>query len=116
MELETKLLLIDLIPHIPNGWQEAFLVVGAVLGAIMLVYAVFIEQEHRQDIIRMLGAGGLFVYALYIHDAFFAIAMGAVALASAVEFAEIMLGLHKHGPEDLKRYKQLWHIKKQPKS
>lgn len=110
MDLSTKILLIDLIPSLPATWGNAFLVMSAAVGTVLLVYAVFIEQEYRQDIIRMLGAGGLFVYALAIENVFFMIAMGAVALASAIEFVEIMMGLHKHNKEDLKRYKKMWRI------
>lgn len=99
------------IPTMPSSVGEIFLILGAFLGIILLVYAVFIEQEHRQDIVRMLGAGGLLVYAIYIQNTVFTIAMAAVALASAVEFVEILLGLHKHGQEDLKKYKKMWKLK-----
>ena len=105
-------LLLNFLPNLPQSWQGMFLLVGAIIGTIMLVYAVFIEQEHRQDLIRMLGAGGLLVYAVFIEDIFFIIAMGAVALASLVEFIEILTGLHRHGREDLKKYKKLWRVKK----
>lgn len=101
-----------IIPTLPASLAEIFIYVGAYLGIILLVYAVFIEQEHRQDIIRMLGAGGIFIYGLYIENTILCIAMGAIALASLVEFLEILFGLHKHGPEDLKKYKTLWRIQK----
>ena len=100
-----------MFPVLPAGWESTFIIVAAVLGSILLVYSIFIEQEHRQDIIRMLGAGGLLTYALAIEEPFFAIAMAAIAIASLVEFAEIYFGLHKHSKEDLKKYKQLWRHK-----
>ena len=99
-----------LIPTLPTTLSEIFIYAGAYLGIVLLVYAVFIEQEHRQDLIRMLGAGGLLVYALFIDNLLFTIAMGALAAASLIEFLEIIFGLHKHGLEDLKRYKKLWRI------
>lgn len=107
-----SMLLESLIPTLPTSLAEIFIFVGAYLGIIFLVYSVFIEQEHRQDIIRMLGSGGLLIYAIYLDNLIFIIAMGAVGLASLIEFIEIATGLHKHSPEDLKRYKKLWRITK----
>ncbi len=100
------------VPTLPGSPGETFIYVGAYLGIILLVYAVFIEQEHRQDIIRMLGAGGLLVYGVYVENPVFILAMAALGLASLIEFLEILFGLHKHGPEDLKKYKKLWRIEK----
>lgn len=105
------MLLQDYIPTLPSSSAELFLVVGSILCTILLMYSVFVEQEHRQDIIRLLGSGGLFWYAYYTNSLIFMIAMAGVGIASAVEFIEIYLGLHKHSPEDLKRYKKMWRIK-----
>ena len=106
------ILLSGYLPNLATTWQAAFLYVGAILGIILMTYSILVEQEHRQDIIRLLGAGGLLVYAIYIRDLFFIIAMAAVAIMSLIEFIEIYLGLHKHSPEDLKKYKALWRTKK----
>lgn len=100
------MLLESLIPHLPNSLAETWIFVGASLCIVLLVYAVFIEKEYRQDLVRLVGTGGLLVYAVYIDNLIFTIAMGAIAVASLVEFIEIMLGLHKHSPEDLARYKK----------
>ncbi len=85
----------------------ALMYIVAALGAVMLVYGVFLEQERRQDLVTMISALALFVYALYIDNKMFMIAMGGLAVASLVEFVEIYVGLHKHNKEDLKRYKEL---------
>ncbi|OGH66478.1 MAG: hypothetical protein A3J66_04305 [Candidatus Magasanikbacteria bacterium RIFCSPHIGHO2_02_FULL_47_14] len=105
------MLLEGLFPTLPSGPQQLFIVLSAGLCIILLVYSVFIEKEHRQDLIRLLGTGGLFWYALYINNFVFALAMGALGLASLIEFLEIMFGLHTHSPEDLQQYKTLWRIK-----
>lgn len=81
--------------------------VVAGLGAIMLVYAVFLEQERRQDLVMFIGSACLFVYALFIGNKIFMVAFAGLGIASLVEFLEIYFGLHKHSPEDLKKYKQL---------
>ncbi len=101
------MLLESLIPHLPTSLAETWIFIGAGLCIILLVYAVFMEQEHRQDLVRLMGTGGLLVYAVYIDNLIFTIAMGAIAVASLVEFVEIVIGLHKHSPEDLKRYKKM---------
>jgi hypothetical protein len=100
------------IPVLPSSLGEISIYVSAYIGIIFLVYAVFIEQEHRQDIIRMLGAGGILVYAIHIQNSIIIIAMAALALASLIEFLEILFGLHKHSKEDLKKYKKMWRITK----
>ncbi|PIR76161.1 MAG: hypothetical protein COU32_03630 [Candidatus Magasanikbacteria bacterium CG10_big_fil_rev_8_21_14_0_10_42_10] len=99
------MLLQSLIPYLPSSVAETWIFVGASISIILLMYAVFIEKEHRQDLVRLVGTGGLLVYAIYIHNLIFTIAMAALAVASLVEFIEILLGLHKHSPEDLQRYK-----------
>jgi hypothetical protein len=109
------MLLYDIIPTLPASPSEWFILLGGILCSILLMYAVFIEQEHRQDLMRLLGTGGLFWYAVYINNLIFMIAMAGIAIASAIEFVEIYLGLHKHGPEDLKRYKKMWRMKKSSK-
>lgn len=110
------MLLETLIPNLPTTWYEMFISIGTGLSIILLVYAIFIEQEHRRDIMFMLGSLGLMIYALYIRNTTFTIAMGGIALASSVEFIEILTGLHKHSPEDLKRYKEMWRLKKKTKA
>jgi len=101
------MLLQSLIPNLPASLIELLVYVVAYLGAVLLVYGLFLEVERRQDLVFALGAAALFVYALYIGNGIFMVAMGGLFLASIIEFVEIMLGLHKHSPEDLKRYKNL---------
>lgn len=95
--------LFPLLPPLP----ETIISVVAGLGAILLAYAVFLEQERRQDLVMFIGSACLFVYALFINNKIFMIATAGLAIASLVEFLEILIGLHKHGPEDLKKYKNL---------
>ena len=101
------MLLQNLIPYISLGWDQlAFNIIGG-LGAVMLSYGVFLELERRQDLVFAVGAYCLFVYALYINSKLFAIAMFGFFIVSAIEFVEIYVGLHRHSPEDLKRYKRM---------
>ena len=100
------MLLDSLIPTLPTTTAEILVYIVAALGAVLLTYAIFVEAEHRRDLIRIIGAGGLLVYALFINNLIFMIAMGGVFLASLVEFIEIYLGLHVHSQEDLGRSKK----------
>ncbi len=101
------MLLENLLPFLPESTLITILYILAVLGGVLLTYGVFLEQERRQDLVKFIGAACLFIFALYKNEPIFAIAMAGLGLASLVEFIEIYLGLHKHSPEDLKRYKKL---------
>ncbi len=101
------MLLESFIPNLPLSlWQMFFYLLGA-LGAALITYAVFLELERRQDLVLAVGAYCLLIYAIYINNALFVIAMLGLFLAACVEFIEIYVGLHKHSPEDLKRYKNM---------
>lgn len=101
------MLLENLILYLPITFSQlSFDIIGG-LGAIMIVYGIFLELERRQDLVFAVGAYCLFIYALYIGSNLFAVAMFGFFLASTVEFIEIYAGLHKHSPEDLKRYKNM---------
>lgn len=96
------------LPDFHGNINEILIHIVALIGIVLLPYAVFLEQVHRKDLVRLLGASCLLAFAIYKGQTVFVIAMGAVALASLVEFTEIMLGIHKHAQEDLKKYKKMW--------
>ncbi|MBU0661283.1 hypothetical protein KKG22_03850 [Patescibacteria group bacterium] len=102
------MLLETFFPTLPTTGFTWFVHIIALAGAICLAYAVFIEKEYRQDIIRGLGAFALLGYAIFIKNGLFAFAMGILALASLVEFIEIMLGLHQTEKDHMKKYKHMW--------
>lgn len=79
--------------------------VVAGLGAILVTYAVFLESERRQDAVFVVGAGCLLVYALWIGNKIFSLAMAGLLIGSAIELAEIILGRHVHSRELLEQYK-----------
>lgn len=101
------MLLESIFPNLPSSLEETLIYIVAVIGIILLPYAVFLEQERRQDLVKIIGSACLFVYALYTGSKVFMIAFAALGIASLIEFIEIYIGLHKHSPEDLKRYKNL---------
>ncbi len=73
---------------------DIILNVIAGLGAIMITYAVFLGHETKQDIVLAIGSFCLLVYALWISNVIFTLAMGGLFLASMVEFVEILVGIH----------------------
>lgn len=96
----------QLIPNLPSSTIETLIIVVGILGIILLPYSVFVEAEHRSDLIRALGALCLVVYSVFIGSIIMAIAMGALAIASLIEFLEIYLGWHKHTKKDVDAYKK----------
>jgi len=64
------------------------------LGAILITYGVFLGHETKQDIVLAIGAFCLLIYALWIGNIIFTLAMGGLFLASMVEFVEIIIGMH----------------------
>lgn len=70
--------------------------VVAMLGAILLAYAIFLEAEKWQDVLFMLGGFCLLVYALWIPNYIFMVAMGLLTLTAGYEFVQILTGRHRH--------------------
>ena len=85
----------SLLPGLPWQSLEVIVTVVAALGAILLTYGIFLKTEKRQDIVLFLGSFALIIYALYIGNLLFTIAMGGLMLATLVEVIEIAMGLHK---------------------
>jgi len=77
----------------------------ALLGGILLTYAVFLEAERRQDLVFLLAGACLMVYAIWLQNIILILTMGGFMFASGFEFIEIMIGIHKHGPEAMEKYK-----------
>ncbi len=95
----------NLIPSLPWPLLDVVMNVVAGLGAILLTYGIFLEAERRQDAVFVVGAGCLLVYALWIGNTIFSVAMAGVAAASFIELIEIMLGRHTHSAESVEKYK-----------
>ena len=91
-------------PQLPASSTELLLLIVAALGAALVIYSQFVEAEHRRDLIRMLGAAALFVYALSIWNWIFIIVTAGIFIAALIEFVEIYMGIHKHTREDIKEY------------
>lgn len=96
--------ILSLFPNTVWPVWDVFLTIIAAIGAILITYAVFLEMERRRDAVFMLGGLCLFVYALWIGNKVFAIAMGGLTIGSTIEFVEILLGRHIHGVKIVDKY------------
>jgi uncharacterized membrane protein len=96
-----------LIPQLPTDGVTMLVDVVAVVGGLMVIYSQFVEIEHRRDLIRLVGAFAVGVYALTVRNWIFILTAFGVALAASIEFIEIYLGIHKHTREDIRDYFKL---------
>ncbi len=94
-----------LFPGLP--WDVMVIIMNtiAMCGVILHVYGVFLETEKRRDLVFIIGGVCLFIYALWIRNKIFALAMGGFTVASLIEFVEIMTGIHKHDQKMVEEYK-----------
>ncbi len=100
----------NLFPTLPSSPLDTIIYLHLGIGIFLLFYATFVELEHRQDLIRILGAAAVLLYAVVHMNKALIWVSSAIFLGSAIQFTEILLGLHKHGPEDLKRYQKMWRL------
>ena len=85
----------SILQSLPWATITTIVNVVAILGAILVTYAIFLKTEKRQDITLFIGSSCLLIYALYINNKIFALAMAGLMIASFIEFVEIIIGLHK---------------------
>jgi hypothetical protein len=100
----------NLFPTLPTSPLDTVIYAHLAVGIFLLFYATFVELEHRQDLIRILGAAAILLYAIVHSNIPLIWVAGAIFLGSAIQFTEILLGLHTHSPEDLKRYQKMWRL------
>ncbi len=78
--------------------------VVAGLGAILLTYGVFLEPERRQDSVFIVAAACLFIYALWVGNKIFSVAMAGLLVGSIIELVEILIGKHRHTLKQIESY------------
>lgn len=72
-----------------------------------MIYSQFVEAENWRDIIRMIGAALVAVYAFAIHNVFFTITFIGIFAASLIELIEILTGRHVHEKRDVEMYSMI---------
>lgn len=92
---------------LPWSLIEIAMNVVAGLGAILLTYAIFLEAERRQDAVFIIGSGCLLIYALWIGNTIFSLAMAGILIGSVIELIEILTGHHIHDEKKIAEYRDL---------
>lgn len=100
------MLLDYLVPSLPSSALGIIFVVLAILGGIMLVYAVFVERELQHDILRAIGSLSIIPHTLYAGSSLTGVILAAVAVASLLEFFEIFTGIHHHSRRQVHEYQE----------
>ena len=86
----------NLFSSLPWPLIDIIMNVVAGLGAIILTYGIFLEAERRQDAVFVIASACLLVYALWIGNKIFSLAMAGLLIGSLIELVEILMGKHKH--------------------
>lgn len=101
-----------LIPLIPTGPIELSVFAVSILGMILLIYSQFLESLRRKDLVRMIGALCLFIYAIWDNiNIIFMLTFAGVFITSLIEFVEIYMGIHRTHDHDAIKYKETIHKK-----
>ena len=107
------MLLESIVPQLPTNPTEYAIFFSSIIGAVLLVYSQFIEAENRRDLVRMIAALALLVYAIWISNLIFIVTMLGVFVASVIEFLEIYMGYHHHTRKDVQVYEYIGRKKKE---
>jgi len=95
----------NVLPNLPSSPLGTTFIVLAVLGGILLVYAVFVERELQHDLLRAIGAFTIIPHTLYTGNTLLSVIFAAVSAASLLEFFEIFVGFHRHTKQDIRAYR-----------
>jgi hypothetical protein len=97
----------SLIPIIPSGPVQISIFAVSILGMILLIYSQFLESLKRKDLVRMIGAMCLFIYAIWDNmNVIFMITFAGIAITSLIEFIEVYIGIHREKDHDVVKYKR----------
>ncbi len=98
--------LFKMFPGLPMDPTVIVMNIIAMAGATLHIYGVFLETEKRRDLVFILGGVCLFIYALWINNKIFMLAMAGFTIGSLIEFIEIMAGYHKHSQSQVEDYEK----------
>jgi Ca2+/Na+ antiporter len=94
-----------LFPSLPWPIIDTLVKIVGFLGATLMIYAVLLEEERRQDAVFFVGATGLLVYSLLFGNAVFTFLSLGVMLVSGRELFLIVIGKHHHSHKLVEEYK-----------
>lgn len=101
------MLLESIFPTLPQDNMTVVMIVIGLAGAALITYSQFLEALKRRDLVRLVGAFALFLYALWDNaNIIFMLAMAGLFSASLIEFLEILAGIHRERDTDSVTYKR----------
>lgn len=90
---------------LPHSLAAAVMTIIALLGAIMLIYGVYLEAERKQDAVFAIAGILLSSYAIYSRNLIFSVTFVIFTVACAVEYIQISLGKHRHSQAQIEEFK-----------
>ncbi|MFA6105687.1 MAG: hypothetical protein WC725_03805 [Patescibacteria group bacterium] len=93
------------LPSLPWPTLDILVKVVGFLGATLIIYAVLLEEEKRQDAVFVVGSTALLVYSLVYGNTVFSFLSAGVLLVSARELILIVGGKHHHSEKLVQEYK-----------
>ncbi len=61
------------------------MIIFGIIGLIFIIVAIFIEDNHRQAKLELVGGAALLVYSIFIHNIIFIILQAVYILAAGYE-------------------------------
>lgn len=89
----------NLFSTLPWPLLDTLFRVSALVGAFLLIYAILLEEEKRQDAVFMIGSVALLPYAIFINSPIFIFLSVGMFLVSGREFVQIVRNKHFHSTE-----------------
>lgn len=90
---------------VPWPFIETLVKVVGFLGSLLLIYAILLEEEKRQDAVFVVGSACLLVYSLYIDNKIFSFLAAGIFLVGGRELVQIIRKKHFHSNELVEEYK-----------
>ena len=94
-----------LFPSLPWPALDVLVKVVGFTGSLLIIYAVLLEEERRQDAVFVVGSFGTLVYSLVFGNAIFTFLSAGVFVVSLRELIQILRKKHHHNEKLVEEYK-----------
>ena len=94
-----------LFPSLPWPMLDVLVKITGFLGATLVIYAILLEEEKRQDAVFVVGSAALLVYSLVFGNAVFSFLSAGMLIVSGRELIQIFRKHHHHSKKLVDEYK-----------
>lgn len=94
-----------LLPSLPWSFLDTVVKIVGFTGSVLIIYAVLLEEEKRQDAVFVVGSAATLVYSLVFANAVFTFLSAGILLVSGRELIQIFRGKHHHSHKLVQEYK-----------